>query len=262
MAFYLIGLGLKPKDLGFEAFEAIKKCNYVYLESYTSHYAEGTIKDLQEIVMKKIQVIDRKTIEENFSEILESARNLNVCLLVFGDPLIATTHNQILLDCKKKGIKTKIIHGLSVLSLLGETGLETYKFGRTTSIVFQTENYKPDSFYEVIKRNYENNLHTLCLLDIDYENKKFMSAKEAIQILKKIDFEKGNFLQNKVVLAFAALGSSRFKICGGRFSDFDERLENTKGFNDTFPQSLIVCARLSDKEKEFLEKIHGITYSE
>jgi len=43
---------------------------------------------------------------------------------------------------------------------------QLYNFGETVSIVFWTDNWQPDSFYDKIDANLSRGLHTLCLLDI------------------------------------------------------------------------------------------------
>lgn len=42
--------------------------------------------------------------------------------------------------------------------------LQLYNFGETVSIVFWTDTWKPESFFDKIKRNRQNGMHTLCLL--------------------------------------------------------------------------------------------------
>ncbi|CAJ0965124.1 unnamed protein product [Ranitomeya imitator] len=42
--------------------------------------------------------------------------------------------------------------------------LQLYNFGETASIVFWTDTWKPESFYDKIRRNRLSGLHTLCLL--------------------------------------------------------------------------------------------------
>ena len=49
---------------------------------------------------------------------------------------------------------------------MGCSGLQVYRFGEIVSIPFFTETWRPYSFYEKIKINKKNGLHTLCLLDI------------------------------------------------------------------------------------------------
>jgi len=43
-------------------------------------------------------------------------------------------------------------------------GLQLYNFGRTVSICFFTDTWRPDSFYDKIAVNSREGMHTLCLL--------------------------------------------------------------------------------------------------
>ena len=47
---------------------------------------------------------------------------------------------------------------------------QLYNFGETVSIVFWTESWRPESFFDKIKKNKDNNMHTLCLLGKIYIN--------------------------------------------------------------------------------------------
>lgn len=58
----------------------------------------------------------------------------------------------------------KVIHNASVMNAIGICGLQLYRYGETVSIPFFTDTWRPDSFYEKIKRNIDMGLHTLCLL--------------------------------------------------------------------------------------------------
>jgi diphthine synthase len=62
------------------------------------------------------------------------------------------------------GIQTKVIHNASIMNAVGCCGLQLYNYGQTVSIVFFTESWRPDSFYDKIKQNRDIGLHTLCLL--------------------------------------------------------------------------------------------------
>lgn len=42
--------------------------------------------------------------------------------------------------------------------------LQLYSFGETVSIVFWTDTWKPESFFDKIEKNRQNGMHTLCLL--------------------------------------------------------------------------------------------------
>jgi diphthine methyl ester synthase len=59
-----------------------------------------------------------------------------------------------------------VIHNASIMNAVGACGLQLYNFGQTVSLVFFTETWKPDSFYDRIAENAELGMHTLILLDI------------------------------------------------------------------------------------------------
>lgn len=246
---YLIGIGLKPKHLTLEALEALKSCDAVYLESYTSAYSEGEVKDLCQLIGKRVFMLDRKQVEEEAEKFISAAKKNDIAFLVYGNVFSATTHVQVLLDAKKIGVKTKALPGVSIFSFLGRTGLQEYKFGKTVSIPLWEKNFKPDSFYFAIKENFERDLHTLCLLDIKAEKEKFMSIAEALQELEKIEAkQKGKgFLKEAVLVGLAGAGGEKEII-------FSSRLKEVKNFPfEIFPQSLIVCGKLNEKEKEALK---------
>ena len=86
-----------------------------------------------------------------------------VVLLSYGDPMIATTHMDLRLRAEESGIKTKILHNSSIISVLpGETGLHSYKFGRTVSLMKEHE-IAPLSVYYAIHNNLVSKLHSLIL---------------------------------------------------------------------------------------------------
>jgi diphthine synthase len=247
---YLIGIGLKPKHLTLEAKEALEKCSAVFLEAYTSKYSEGTLKELERLLEKRVMKLTRQQIEENTLELLMQGKRENIALLVFGNALTATTHIQVLLDAKKLGIKTMVVPGISVTNFIAKTGLDEYRFGRTTTIVFHEENYAPESFYDVIEKNKSIGLHTLCLLDIQAEKGKMMSIGEALQVIEKIEKKSGKGLvKNSALIALCGAGSEDEIIKAMKFNKLKR-----SGFG-AFPQSLIVCAELNEKEKEALEAL-------
>lgn len=248
--FYLVGIGLKPGHLTLEAKEILKKCDRLFLDTYTSDYSQGSVEELKKILEKDIVLLDRKGIEEEFSQVLKEAKGSgeNVALLVFGNALSATTHVQLLLDAKKVGIESRAVAGISIYNFLGAIGLDQYRFGRTCTIVKPKENYAPDSFYNVIEGNLKNNLHTLCLLDIDAEKGYKMSVGEALEILQKIEKKKGkDLLKKSPLIGLFALGGDKQMVKLG-----NPTVLQRSGFN-VFPQSLVVAAPLTEKEEEALE---------
>ncbi len=232
---YLIGLGLELGDINLKALEAIKKCKKLYLESYTS--IGSSSEELSKLLKKQIIIADRELIENDSEKILKEAKNNDIAILVYGDPLIATTHINYLIDSKKLKIKVDIIHNVSILNAITETGLMLYNFGKTTSIPFNNENVKAP--IEVINNNLKSSLHTLVLLDLDPKNDKFLSINEALNYLIK------NKINSLVVLC-CALGTKKQEIKIGY------PIELLKLKFNKFPQCIIIPGKLHFREEEAL----------
>jgi diphthine synthase len=71
-----------------------------------------------------------------------------------------------LLRARERKFPTEVIHNASIMNAIGACGLQLYNFGQAVSLVFFTENWKPDSFYDRIVENWRLGMHTLLLLDI------------------------------------------------------------------------------------------------
>lgn len=240
---YLIGLGLwDEKDLTVRGVETAKKCERVYLEAYTDKLGGLSKVKLEKMLGKQIVELDRADIEETPFFIPE-AIGWDIALLVGGDPLVATTHSDLLLRCKEKGVECQVIHNASIYSAIAETGLQMYKFGKTATVVFWEDNFRPSSFYEAVKENSSRGLHTLLLLDIKKD--KLMSPRHAIKTLIEIDTE---FKEKKIVVMSRA-GSKQPGMDYGRA---DELLSHKYGLG---PHVLIVPGKLHPLEKEMLESL-------
>jgi len=255
MALYFIGLGLyDEKDISLRGLEAVKKCDAVYLENYTSVLSCG-IKKLEKVYGKKIIPASRELVEKRAEEtILKNALSRDAAFLVAGDPMSATTHIDLRLRAEKSGIECIVIHNASVFSAVSVTGLQLYKFGRTTSIPFQEENWKPETPYDVIKENKKNGLHTLLLLDLRPDEKRFISVNDAVEYLLKIENKRREnvFPKGMLCVGCARLGSLRPCIKAGKAyellkEDFGEPVH-----------CLIVPGKLHFIEQDTLElfKIH------
>ena len=158
-----------------------------------------------------------------------------------------------MLDAKEKGIKYKVIPGISITNMVAESGLDEYKFGRTITICYHIEGFEPESFYDQILENQKTGLHTLCLLDIkkDQMPQKMMNSKEAIGVLDKIA-EKRKEHNNFKYIALMGMSSENQKIIAGK-----EEIINSKEIYELFPQTLIIAGKMNEKEKEVLDKLHN-----
>jgi len=238
---YLIGLGLwDEKDITVKGLEIARSCSRVYLEMYTSRLMGAETEKIEKLIGKNVHELSREDIEEN-PFFLDEALDEDIAVLVGGDPLVATTHVDLLIRAMEKGVEYKVIHNASIYSAVSETGLQIYRFGKTASIPFWEENFKPKSFYDVMKQNLKNDLHTLFLLDI--KPPRYMSPKEAIEILSNID---NSFLERDVVVLSRVGGDT--KIVYGRAGRVKD-IEFGKPMH-----VLIVPASLHPVEEEFLEK--------
>lgn len=234
---YIVGLGLgNEKDITLRGLEAVKKCDKIFIEAYTSLLSFGLSSDglstLETLYGKPVTLADRETVEEKADEILSEAAHSHVAFLVVGDPFGATTHTDLVVRAKKLGIDVKVVHNASVMNAVGVCGLQLYHYGETVSIPFFTDTWRPDSFYEKIQKNRGLGLHTLCLLDIrvkeptleslcrgkkQYEPPRYMLVNTAIEQLLEVEQNRGEsaYSEDTMCVGFARLGSEDQKIVAG-----------------------------------------------
>jgi len=225
---YLIGLGINKENITFGALEAAKKCDELYLESYTSLGLSKN--ELEKLLGKKIREVDRDFVE-NYDVI--DAKDRNIGILVYGDIFSATTHVSLLLDCKKNNIDYKLVNGISILTLIGNTGLNLYNFGKVISVSFHdTDIIGP------LKKNGE--LHTLFLLDLNPKENRFISINEAVNRLLK------QGMKDKLCVGIERLGFSDERIVVKNAKE----LVNVKF--SKYPQCLIVVGKMHFVEEEVL----------
>jgi len=219
MALYFVGLGMNnEKDITINGLEAVRKCDFVYLENYTSILNCG--KDaLEKLYGKKVVLARRDVVESDSNEILENAKTKNVAFLVAGDALVATTHIDLFLRARNQRIKCYVIHNSSIITSVGITGLQIYKFGKTTSIPLDNENIEAP--YDALKGNLSLCLHTLFLLDLNPEEEKFMNANDAIRYLLKVELKRNEkvFSEKALCIGCARLGSENQVIKAGAAKD-------------------------------------------
>ena len=228
----LIGTGINF-DLTLGGMEALEDSNEIYIETYTNLIENEKIEKLESKIGKKIKRLERKDVESKF--LIKRASEKKVALLVSGDPLTATTHVSLLLDAKKAKIAVKVLHNSSIYtSAAGVTGLQIYRFGKTASLVNPRENYAPKSSLEVIRKNLENNMHSLVLLDTE---PKPMEAVKALEMLKEFDY----------AIVLSRVGEENEKIIYGKISDMiRENLGSP-------PFTIIIPAKLHIVEEEYLD---------
>lgn len=267
MVLWLIGLGLGDAgDITVKGLEALKKCDYVYLEAYTSILPGLDREALQEAYgCKDIIEADRELVESGCEEMIERAKTQEVSFLVVGDALCATTHTDLWLRAKKEGVDVRVVHNACVMNGIAVSGLQLYRFGETISIPYWTDDWRPDSFYDKLVANKKANLHTLCLLDIKvkeqslenlmrgrkvYEPPRFMTVSQALEQLLEIERYKkeGVCGEGDLAVGVARLGRLDQAVVFGSCSE-------VMAADIGGPlHSLVICAgELHHCEQEFLD---------
>ncbi len=222
---YLIGLGLNIDGISAYGLKVVQQCKKVYLESYTvdlPYFVEG----LEKIIEKKITIVDREFVES--LRIVDEAKKQDVALLVYGSPLVATTHITLVQEAKLSGVRCKVIHAASIIDAVAETGLQLYKFGKIASI----PKHEADSFTEVIKDNQKINAHTLLLVDIG------LDFGEALDRLEKVKIDK--------IVVCSRLGMGQSEI-------IYEKIGNLEGREVQKPYCIIIPGKLHFLEEEVLK---------
>ena len=217
-----VGLGLSSvQDMSLRALESLRKCDLVYAEFYTSKLIDSSISELERAIGKPVKVLDRVDVEEG-EEIVEAAKQQRVAFVTAGDTMAATTHVDIRLRALELGIRTELVHGVSIFTACASAlGLQPYKFGRTITLPFTEKNFSPSSPYENILENHKRGLHSLILLDIRDQENRFMSAGEGVQWLLDAETRLGRGLMGDrtIICACARVGSPSEKLRAGIAAD-------------------------------------------
>uniref|UniRef100_Q9H2P9-4 Isoform 4 of Diphthine methyl ester synthase n=1 Tax=Homo sapiens TaxID=9606 RepID=Q9H2P9-4 len=233
---YLIGLGLgDAKDITVKGLEVVRRCSRVYLEAYTSVLTVGK-EALEEFYGRKLVVADREEVEQEADNILKDADISDVAFLVVGDPFGATTHSDLVLRATKLGIPYRVIHNASIMNAEAAGGYRYISLERQVLLVFGQTLGGPESFFDKVKKNRQNGMHTLCLLDIKvkeqslenlikgrkiYEPPRYMSVNQAAQQLleivqnQRIRGEEPAVTEETLCVGLARVGADDQKIAAG-----------------------------------------------
>jgi diphthine synthase len=250
-----VGLGLHNEmGISLRGLEEMKTADNVFIELYTNLMPDFSKENLEKISGKELQIVSREDLEERSGElILEMAETGKIVLLVPGDPLVATTHVALRIHAEKLGIKTRVVHGASILSaVIGLSGLHNYKFGKSVTIPLPSEN-PSETPYEVVAQNKRLGLHTLCLLDVKVEEDHYMEIHEGLELLLKVEEKRKEkiVLMNTFVVGIARAGSNNPTVKAGFLKDLLKY-----DFGDP-PHSIIFPGKLHFMEAEALIVLAG-----
>lgn len=249
---WLIGLGVEGlSGMNMKGREILKACDLIYIERFTGYLSDIDLSELRLYGKHDdnvVSVVGRLFVEDG-RDILEQAGNNEVALIVYGDPLIATTYIELLIRATKRGITVEVIHSASgITSLIGESGLQIYKFGRTSTIM--SEPQSAISVYNTLLDNLLLGNHTLILTEYSETKENispfFLDPNDAMKMLLGVEKDQRSraFTEETYVLVTSRIGRADKKIISGQIRSL---LEINYG---TGPHSLIVPGRLHFVEKE------------
>jgi len=246
-----IGLGLfDERDISIKGLETVKSADRIFLEAYTSRLMGADTAKLEEYYGQEVTVLYREDVENNPEEILLAAESGTAAFLTAGDPMVSTTHSDLRIRAKERGIETGIIHGASIQSAVcGLSGLQNYRFGKSCSVPYPEKGWFPLTPADTIKSNMAQGLHTLVYLDIKPD--RYMTVNEGIEIIaemcKRTDTE-----PPEIFVGIARAGSERPVVKAGNVTDLMEY-----DFGGPL-QILIVPAELHMMEEEYLRTFAGL----
>jgi len=247
-----VGLGIyDEKDISLKGLEAVKQADLVFAEFYTSPLAGRRLERMEEIYGKKIIVLNRKDLEEKAEEgILKEAKDKNVVLLSAGDPMIATTHVDLMLRAMEMGIKTRVIHASSIFSAVaGVCGLQIYKFGRSATVSPPFGSTISEVPYETVLENRRRGLHTLLFLDVGMKIPYALELLEEVERRRERAGKEAGILKEVLFIGVARAGSETQVVK----ADYADALKHFD-FGEP-PHVLVAVGELHFMEKEALVRL-------
>jgi diphthine synthase len=182
---WFVGLGLTDeRGLSLAALEALRAADRVFAEEYTAVAPPGTLERVATLIGHPVEPLDRPLLESERPILDALAGAGRVALLVVGDPFAATTHVALRLAAERAGYGWRYVPNASILTAAaGFLGLMHYRFGRTVSLPLPAPDFAPRSPLEQLAANRTRGLHTLVLLDLRPDERRFLGAGEALRML-------------------------------------------------------------------------------
>ena len=213
-----VGLGLSGTDgMTVKALGALKECDRIYAEFYTSSLLDAKVSDLEAAVGRPVKIVYRAQVEEG-DDIIGDAKKMRVGFVTAGDTMAATTHVDLRIQAEEEGIPVRVFHGISIFSACPSSlGLQPYKFGRTVTLPFIDDGYHPRSPYDHICENRERGLHTMILLDIRADELRYMMAHQAVEWLIEAEgkWGRGLITDGTLLCVASKVGSSEERLFAG-----------------------------------------------
>jgi len=267
---YLIGVGIDGySSLSVGSIEILNECDIIYIDSFTGLLSDDFVKKIQILVNKtnktyienddKIRPAKRWFVEDG-REILKNSMEKITCILIYGDPLIATTYAEILVRAKKQSVPYKVIHASSgISSLIGESGLHYYKFGKMVTMM--SDSMSSITLYNALYNNMCLGLHTLILTEYNNDKRNtdfifdndpfFLSPKKVFELLldRENELKLLNLTKDSFAIVASQIGTDNSKIICGKINSL-LNYQFDYGFS-----SIIIPGRLHFTEIDCLENL-------
>jgi diphthine synthase len=248
-----VGLGLGYKGISIEGIEEINSADAAYVEYYTTPHEPQLLKELQRATGKQLIVVDRDFVEDG-NRILSEAKEKKVVLAVLGDPMIATTHDELRARAIRNGTETRIVHAATIASAAASaSGLHSYKFSQEVTVTRETVNRLTQA-YHILHQNLLEGAHTLLLLEYDVQSGEGVTPTEAIAglLLAEGNFKRGVVGGDTFALVLSRLGRSDAGLSAGDFTELSR-----KEYGEP-PHSVLVPGKLHFTEVEAVSAIFAV----
>lgn len=249
MTVYIIGLGVGSwRNISLYGYGILKKVSKVFIERYTNPIPTEDIIGLSSSIGKEVIELSREDLE--VKNILCQFADEDIALITPGDPMIATTHQQLYIDLIRRGIDVKVVNASSIITVaIGRSGLHPYKFGPFGTIT-RPEVAPPDSVYKLLVNNLKRGLHSIILLEYDHTTNYIMKPDRAMEILYALQAKYKCKLptRDQIVLILSKLGYKEEKIVGIYWGE--KPSASIEG-----PSVLIVPGKLHFTESEYIREV-------
>ncbi len=252
-----VGLGLGPTGTSLEGLDEIRRSDVAYLEYYTAPHEPELIGRLQGATGRALEVVDRAFVEDG-SRILSEAEKKNVVLAVLGDPMIATTHDELRARAIRRSIETRVIHAATIASAAAsESGLHYYKFSRTVTITRESVG-KLTQAYRILHENLLEGAHTLLLLEYDVVSGEGVSPTDAMQglLLAEASYKRGVVSEGTFALVLSRIGRKDALLAAGRIAELSRRDFGTA------PHCVVIPGKLHFTELDAVAAIFAVKQSD
>lgn len=252
-----VGLGLGAKGITLEGVGEMMEADVIYLEYYTTPHEPQLLRQVQSATGKTFTIVDREFVEDG-SKILSEAETKKVVLAVLGDPMIATTHNELRVRAIRRGSETRVVHSATIVSAAASaSGLHSYKFSRTVTVTRESVS-KLTQAYHILHENLLEGAHTLFLLEYDIQAGEGVTPADAMAglLLAEASFKRGVVRDDTFALVLSRLGREDASMAAGSLAEL------SKVEAGGAPHCLVIPGKLHFTEVEAISAIFSIDESQ